>query len=232
MSRPAGSSPSRHDQSRCFRSPRGGPAVRVAFVTPDVGDNSTGRTYCLWLLAEALGWESVTLAYGASSVWPPLAGSRFAETIRLLPSDRAMAEEMIVTSAEQADVVVAVKPVHDSFGLCLGACSKKRFPLVLDIDDPDLEVVLGNRTPRARRADADHSLTRTMSRALALKRRMSTVPRFVSNPELQRLYGGRSSARQTTFRGIGRRCRREHGVRWSSSEPTGRTRALGSSVPP
>ena len=164
--------------------------MRVAFVTPDVGDNSTGRTYCLWLLAEALGWESVTLAYGASSVWPPLAGSRFAETIRLLPSDRAMAEEMIVTSAEQADVVVAVKPVHDSFGLCLGACSKKRFPLVLDIDDPDLEVVLGNRTPRARRAVKWLARTRTMSRALALKRRVSTVPRFVSNPELQRLYGG------------------------------------------
>ena len=164
--------------------------MRVAFVTPEVGDNSTGRTYCLWLLAEALGWESVTLAYGGSSVWPPLAGSRFAETIRLLPSDRARAQGIIATAAERADVVVAVKPVRDSFGLCLGAGGPRRFPLVLDIDDPDLEVVLGNRTPRARRLAKWLARTRTMSRAFALRRQATTVPRLVSNPELQRLYGG------------------------------------------
>jgi hypothetical protein len=121
--------------------------MRVVLVTPDVGDNSTGRAYCLWLLAEALGWESVTLAYGEPPVWPPVAGSRFADTIETLPSDRPAAERMIRSFAEQSDVVLAVKPVQSSFGFCLGAWDQKPFPLVLDIDDPDLEVVLGNRTP-------------------------------------------------------------------------------------
>jgi len=144
----------------------------------------------LWLLAEALGWESVTLAYGKSTVWPPVAGSRFADTIEVLPTDRSAAEQMISAYAERSDVVVAVKPVPNSFGLCLGALEQKPFPLVLDIDDPDLEVVLGHRTPKLRRGAKWLVRTRTMSGALALKRGVPTVPRFVSNPELQRLYGG------------------------------------------
>ena len=164
--------------------------MKVVFVTPDMGDNSTGRTYCLWLLAEALGWESTTLANGRSAVWPPLAGSPFADTITPLPDRRADAEDAIRQHADQCDVVVAVKPVENSFGLCLGALRGKRFPLVLDIDDPDLEVVLGDRTPRVRRLAKWLVRHRTMSRALALRRRVGTVPRFVSNPELQRIYGG------------------------------------------
>lgn len=154
----------------------------VTFVTPNFENNSLGRTYCLWLLAEHLGWSSSIVGVKGRSIWAPLAGSAFA-TRCVLPGERGALHEALLES----DVVVAVKPLPSSLGVALEV--EGRVPLVLDMDDPDIEV----RTEWAPAGERIRSMVRKPRwyRAIVgygdVARRL---PLMVSNPELQRMYGG------------------------------------------
>ena len=164
--------------------------MRVIFVTPDQSDNSTGRTYCLWLIARALGWDTIVTAVRGESIWEPLKGTLFAEHVLSLPKENRMAINELRRLAEQADVMLAFKPLSESFGLARRACATTGTPLVLDIDDPDLDAMLRRRAPLTRRAAKWMAKPGTMIRALNLQRLTRRVPRFVSNPYLQQIYGG------------------------------------------
>jgi glycosyltransferase involved in cell wall biosynthesis len=161
--------------------------VKVLFVISDQADNSTGRAHCLWLLARDLGWSTEVVATTGDAVWSPLRGTPFASEVQLLAPHRGRAQQELRRLATTADVVVAVKPLRPSFGLALAAVGG---PLVVDIDDPDLEATLGHRTPIWRRAAKWVLKPRVMGRAARLHRRATRFPRFVSNPYLQELYGG------------------------------------------
>jgi glycosyltransferase involved in cell wall biosynthesis len=162
----------------------------VLFVTPFLDDNSTGRTYSLWLLAQSLGYRSEMVAFKGDKVWEPLAGSEFAAACHIQRKSSWRAKvDWLADTAQNFDVVVAVKPLPDSLGIALAARKKKPFPLVVDVDDPDLEARL---------------LRRPLWRAIAWRLRhlrfwlsACVFPPFhkrtsvmVSNPTLQAKYGG------------------------------------------
>jgi glycosyltransferase involved in cell wall biosynthesis len=162
------------------------PIRRVAFLTPNFDNNSLGRTYCLWLLARELGWETVVAGVKGTAVWSPLAGTAFAADC-LVPEEAGVAAEPAARRAVAgADLVIAVKPLPTSFGLALRLAGDT--PLLLDIDDPDIEVRTVWRTPAERlRRPAYLRRQRELARLGRLAR---TVPRLVSNPVLQDMYGG------------------------------------------
>lgn len=163
--------------------------MRLLLITPSLSSNSLGRTYCLYLLAASLGWESETWSIAGDRVWGPLAGDAFAETCFRAPSDEAEAIETLTARAKQVDLILAVKPVPESLGLAWRIHRATGVPMISDIDDPDIEVLLAAGQPlkalgkRLLRPGVVRTAKRMSSTA-------ALVPRIVSNPELQRLHGG------------------------------------------
>lgn len=168
------------------------PASRrtVLFLTPNLEDNSTGRTYSLWLLANALGWTSKVISFRGESVWSPLRDSEFADACSKIGiSSRSEQAKYLSRIASEYDVVIAVKPLRDSFGIAISALKIKPFPLVVDIDDPDIEARLAWRP-----------LWRAVAWRIRFFRYWVSIRNpsvihdkaeiIVSNPTLQKKYGG------------------------------------------
>ncbi|GIG22670.1 hypothetical protein Cch01nite_33940 [Cellulomonas chitinilytica] len=160
--------------------------MRVAMVTPDLGSNSLGRTYALWLLCRALGWDVTVVSTRGDDVWAPLRGTPFADDCRTpaVAGDRVLREVV-----RDSDLTIAVKPFPWSFGAALRVCEELDRPLLLDIDDPDIEYVLSWERPAVRSARSllQHRRVADLKRMSSAARR---VPTTVSNPVLRRTWGG------------------------------------------
>lgn len=168
--------------------------TRVLLVTPNFDNNSLGRTYCLWLLCRELGWSSRIVGVRGDRIWLPLAGSEFAAHC-VLPdaeADPAARTAALTEHVIWADVVVAVKPLPSSFGAALTVIDDVQRPLVVDIDDPDIEArtswrPMRERLPRLALSANYRARERDLRRLGAAT---GKFPRIVSNPVLQRMYGG------------------------------------------
>lgn len=159
--------------------------LSVAFVTRSTADNSLGRTYSLWLLARRLGWRAQVYAPHGSAVWGPLQGTDFANTVQLVDPNAITAGEIF----SDVDLIIAVKPLRETFGLARVGAARAGRPLLLDIDDPDLEGRLSFERP-LRALARELRYFRRQSAIRELRRLTKTVPVLVSNPVLQARYGG------------------------------------------
>jgi len=112
--------------------------MNVLFITSDLADGSLGRAYCLWLIAQQIGWPSRIVSLAGDSIWPPLANTDFAEACH-----KAENADEIESLACRSSLIVAVKPLPASFGVAVHIADATGVPLLLDIDDPDLEFALG-----------------------------------------------------------------------------------------
>lgn len=170
-------------------------ARQVLLVTPNFDNNSLGRTHCLWLLGRELGWDVQVIGVKGTRVWAPLRDTDFAAACTLPEVSNAderlppgEATDRMLAKAAWAELVIAVKPLPTSFGVARHLCSQQGRPLLLDIDDPDLEVRTEWRPAPYRWSQ--RVLSRRYRSLLELKRASATVPTTVSNPELQQTYGG------------------------------------------
>ncbi len=164
-------------------------AVRLLLITPNFDNNSLGRTYCLWLLACHLGYSVRIVGVKGTQIWKPLSESRFAADC-FVPT--ATSSDTVLFDLNQhvrwSEVVIAVKPLPSSFGLAIHLCNKVGRPLILDIDDPDLEV----RTswlPRYERM-ARWALEPRYRQLLRLRRSIPDFPVMISNPTLAAMHPG------------------------------------------
>lgn len=168
----------------------------VLIITKNFEDNSTGRAKVLWELSKKCGKSATVLSSVGKSIWRPLKGSSFEKDCFLLergfcnqlvgPDSKRSVREFLTDST----LIVAVKPQRLSYGLARRFRKRYGTPILLDIDDPDLEyqLRLGNRR---------EALTRALFRpreywpAKKIRRDLSRETIIVSNPVLQRTYGGR-----------------------------------------
>ena len=159
--------------------------MRIAFLARDLTDNSLGRVYCLWLLARGLGWPTGVFAVNGDEIWKPLAGSDFAGNCILSSPDDLEAS----VAAFAPDLLIAGKPFPDSLGRAVEIGERLGVPVVLDNDDPDIEVGLSWSKPHRRLAREvfNRQRVRRYRRMRTLARR---VPNIVSNPVLQKSWGG------------------------------------------
>lgn len=165
------------------------PPVRLLLVTPNADNNSLGRTHCLWLLARHLGWAARVVAVKGAALWEPLRDDPFAEDCLVLTDaapDRR--HQQLVEAATWSDVVVAVKPLPTSLGVAAPLARQVGRPLLLDVDDPDIEV----RTTGLplRRLVKDRLLSGRYRELVRLRELARSTPVLVSNPTLQASYGG------------------------------------------
>ena len=114
--------------------------ISVLLMASDLADGSLGRAYCLWLIAQENGWPTRVVSLKGDSIWPPLANTDFAQACH-----RAANQEEIGHLAQHCSLIIAVKPLPDSFGVAVEVSRSVGVPLLLDIDDPDLEFLLGWR---------------------------------------------------------------------------------------
>lgn len=147
--------------------------------------NSLGRAYCLWRLAKGLGWQVEVVAVEGQEVWEPLRGTEFEEHCRISTS----LELRLAVQRNPPDLIIAVKPLPSSFGVALALRESFSVPILLDVDDPDLEWQLSWHAPFRRLV---RGLLRRdyVKQLISLRGATKTVNKIVSNPELQRIYGG------------------------------------------
>lgn len=162
--------------------------MNILFLTQNLSGNSTGRTYALWLAAEHLGWRSRTLAIRGDSVWAPLRDTSFAAACARVSSELDQ-DHSFAEAVDWADLIVLVKPVASTLGLYIRYRNLFTKPILLDIDDPDLESALAIGRPI--KAVAKMLLRpREMKAARERHALTSVLNVMVSNPSLQRAYGG------------------------------------------
>lgn len=166
--------------------------MKILFVTKDLSDNSLGRTYALWLCAKELGWQTRVVSIRGQEIWSPLQNSDFAASCTIVDA-HGMRE-----ACAEADLVVAVKPLTET----LGQLTRVATPLLVDIDDPDLEGALSVDQP-ARRAAKLLFKSGNYRTNSALRRLARRLPSIVSNPELQRIYGGQIVPHARVAREVG-----------------------------
>lgn len=161
----------------------------LLLVTPDIEDNSIGRTYAIWLLARHLGWNVKVVSYKGSKFWGPLKNTDFENDVQKVELRfRRSRVKHLALQAVDFDLTIAIKPLGASYGLCVSARKRNHFSLLLDIDDPDLEARLSlNPLWRAFLWRIKHF--RLWTQTMKLKSRDSEAL-LVSNPTLQQRYGG------------------------------------------
>lgn len=157
--------------------------MHILFVTPTLSRNSLGRTYSMWLLTEHLGWSSEIYAAADEPVWSPLAGSDFAAHCHSDPKPRTT-----------PGAVIAIKPMTESFRPARSFASQFGVPLIVDIDDPEVQAHFGE----TRRAQLRQVVGKALrGRPLEVRDRLSAWAvhhhdNIVSNPSLLAWYPGAS----------------------------------------
>lgn len=115
-------------------------------------------------------------------LWLPARGTDFAAACSVVRND-----DDLVALATSADLVIAVKPQPGSFGRAIKL--PPEIPVLLDIDDPDLESITSKgNLPKAMVKSVVRA--RQFWSAKRLARLVSRYPTIVSNPVLQKRYGG------------------------------------------
>lgn len=163
--------------------------LRLLLVTPNAENNSLGRTHCLWMLAQHLGWSTQVVAVKGRELWEPLREDAFAQDCVVLtdePPERRW--QRLVEAATASDLVLAVKPLPTSLGVAEPLARQVSRPLLLDVDDPDIEVRTTGLS--LRRLVKDRLLSGRYRTLLRLRELARATPVLVSNPALQASYGG------------------------------------------
>lgn len=157
----------------------------VLLLTESLGSNSLGRTHCIWQLCRALGCTTHVMATEPGEIWGPLAGSEFSQDC----TSRSASEITAWVRSAAPSLIIAVKPLPQSFGVALRIHESTKVPLLLDIDDPDLEyrLAVGNRPKAVAKALRRPRFTREL---LSLRAHARRTPSIVSNPWLAARYGG------------------------------------------
>lgn len=169
---------------RCLR------MTSLLLVTKDLSSNATGRAYALWLAASHLGWQVKVAGQASDGIWAPLRETAFAADVVVLPPKWRTA---LLRAAAGAQVIVGVKPLPASLGRAQVAARETRKPLLVDIDDPDLDILLTRMLktgPWKYAHPRNWGQVKELGQTVALLRSVSNAAVSVSNPTLQRRYGG------------------------------------------
>jgi glycosyltransferase involved in cell wall biosynthesis len=161
--------------------------VRLLILTRTMSGGTMGRAFSYSLLADALGWEYTVAAPKDGPIWQPLATAPFADHCRVLrsPGD-------VVRQAAGHDLIVALKPWPHTYGRARTAARRTATPMVLDIDDPDLERLLHSHSWKARLRHLDPRSVPDRRHPLEVRALARHVPDEVvlaSNPMLGDRYG-------------------------------------------
>ncbi len=160
---------------------------RVIALGSTTSRNRIGRVYSLWLTARAAGLDFTHVTVDDGPLWAPLAGQDdFLATVRTVP-DLGEMERVVRASAGPDTALVVCKPRPEL--VRLGRTLADTFPVVVDIDDPELLDPWHGAGPvlRAKRVLREGPTPFRFGWAERAVREMAVI---TSNPLLQQRYGG------------------------------------------
>ncbi len=173
--------------------------MTLLFLTGTLSSNALSRVHCLYLVALEAGYEVhsvVTTEPG--EIWGPFANSDFATLCRRVDGDE------LKRLMRTCDAVVAFKPFAETLGAAHRAeRAGESGPIIVDIDDPDLEVRISWKHTRARVLVNAICRPRVVAASLSLRRIARGYMCLTSNPILQRIYGGEVVPQATIDSGPG-----------------------------
>jgi hypothetical protein len=149
--------------------------------------NRIGRAFSLWMTARQAGLRFRYVSIDDGPLWEPLREHEdFSSDIRVA-TDMTDLERKVAAEVGPDSVLVVCKPRPEL--LLLAQKLARSVPVVVDIDDPELEVGWGTTSLRSRVAlVARYGPSRfRFGRAKRTVKRMHVI---TSNPALQALYGG------------------------------------------
>ena len=158
-------------------------SLDVTLLVHDLTDGALARAQALDAVLGELGHRARVLSTVGDAVWAPLRGTGFERRCQRLSA------EQVDAAVAGDDLLVSVKTWPGSFGLGRRLSARHGIPLLVDVDDPDVE----SETLWLPRRRLLHRLRRdpvTLARLLLDRERARRRPTTVSNPVLQRLYGG------------------------------------------
>jgi glycosyltransferase involved in cell wall biosynthesis len=178
--------------------------LRLLLVTDTFSNNQMGRVQSLDMAAHVMGHEVEVVTLQPGAMWAPLADSDLAARSSVLCH-----EEEVVLRARSADVVVAVKALPETVPLAVRAAKRAGRPILIDVDDADVEVrtISSARSYRSRLSHVGRILGSRRDYAIELVRTAvlaRRLPTTVSNPVLQRRWGGTLVPHARPDRGAGR----------------------------
>jgi hypothetical protein len=150
--------------------------VRVLIFVGNPADNQLGRAHSLWAIANESGHDVRIQSVVGGSVWAPLRDSHFAERCEVVSP-----AQLGATASNWADVMIVVKPRRESLGVALSACDTGVVPLLVDVDDPDLDSYLVCPSV-ARRLVRHVRHPREVRRFRKLRKAAVSLPTITSNP--------------------------------------------------
>jgi hypothetical protein len=149
--------------------------------------NRLGRAFSLWLTARAAGLRFRYVAIDDGPLWEPLREHQaFTSEVRAATNVADM-ERQVAAEIGPSSVLVVCKPRPEL--LALSQKLARSAPVIVDVDDPELEIGWGTTRLRSRAAlIARYGPSRfRFGWARRTVRRMHVI---TSNPMLQTLYGG------------------------------------------
>jgi len=158
--------------------------MRVLFVTLSLSNNQLGRVHSLYELARLGGHEAQIATTHPGPIWQPLADSVFASACHRVSFWRL--NRLI---RDWADLVITIKALPPTLLLALPLCVAAGKPILADVDDPDADAITVWADSHAR---AKFLIRYPHRYALFASARQAAIrlPSMVSNPVLQRHYGG------------------------------------------
>lgn len=118
--------------------------MRLLLCCPELSDNSVGRAYSLGLAAATQGHHVRVIGRGGP-IWSPIAETTFGRTCSLISGP---GDPVALDAASEADVIISVKAWPESLGVAVRLGRHARVPVVVDVDDPDIEATLAQSTFR------------------------------------------------------------------------------------
>jgi glycosyltransferase involved in cell wall biosynthesis len=160
---------------------------RVIAIGSTTRRNRIGRAFSLWMTAQEAGLQFRYIGIDDGPLWEPLREhEEFGSDVRVA-TDLADMERQVAAEVGPDSVLVVCKPRPEL--LPLSRKLERSIPVIVDIDDPELEVGWGTTTLRSRVAlVARYGPSRFRFRwAQRVVKRMHVI---TSNPVLQARYGG------------------------------------------
>ncbi|MCL8026273.1 glycosyltransferase [Nocardioides bruguierae] len=159
----------------------------LVFLSHDLSNNAMGRLYSTYLIARKAGYRCVIAGAKGSALWAPVQSQL--QDVEVVSFSTV---EDLVHLAERtsASAFLSVKAMPSTLFPGMSAARECGLPLVLDIDDPDLDVAL-SRDSRLRAIAKRIRHPRQMhafSAAHGIATRHARV--ITSSPALAQIYGG------------------------------------------
>jgi glycosyltransferase involved in cell wall biosynthesis len=149
--------------------------------------NRIGRAFSLWLTARAAGLQFRYIAIDDGRLWEPLREHEEFNSDVQTAANIADMERQVATQLGPHSALVVCKPRPEL--LALGRKLARSVPMIVDVDDPELEIGWGTTRLRSRAALIAR-YGRSRFRYGWARRTIKRMHVITSNPILQTLYGG------------------------------------------